>query len=163
QAPPLLTVSGPLLQLALEQGFEFLPLHGDRDHQAEIGVAVPFRHWTFDAAAFRTNARNFFDHDVLGNSNIFFPLTIDRVHIRGVELTLRSPLFHLVYSHQRVEGEGAVAGGLTDFTPPEEGRFMLDHDQRDTLSAGVTFRLPRAAWLGANVNYGSGFLAGGVK
>ena len=51
QAPPLLTVSGPLLQLALEQGFEFLPLHGERDHQAEIGVAVPFRHWTFDAAA----------------------------------------------------------------------------------------------------------------
>ena len=26
---------------------------------------------------FLTGARNFFDHDVIGNSNIFFPLTID--------------------------------------------------------------------------------------
>ena len=28
--------------------------------------------------------RNFFDHDILGNSNIFFPLTIDRARIRGM-------------------------------------------------------------------------------
>jgi outer membrane cobalamin receptor len=160
QAPPLSTVSGPLLQFALQEGFDFLPLRGERDRQGEVGVLVPMGRWSADAAVFRTEARNFFDHDALGSSNIFFPLTIDRVHIRGVEMTLRSPMFHLAYSHQKVEGEGAVVGGLTDFTPPEEGRFLLDHDQRDTLSAGVTFRLPRATWLGLNVNYGSGFLEG---
>jgi len=27
--------------------------------------------WTFDVANFRTAAKNCFDHDVLGNSNIF--------------------------------------------------------------------------------------------
>jgi len=160
QAPPLSTVSGPLLELAQQQGFDFLPLRGERDRQSEIGMTLPLGRWSADAAAFRTEARNFFDHDVLGNSNIFFPLTIDRVHIRGFELALRSPRFHLAYSHQKVEGEGAVVGGLTDFTPPEEGRFLLDHDQRDTLAAGVTLRLPRASWIGANVNYGSGFLEG---
>jgi outer membrane cobalamin receptor len=160
QAPPLSTVSGPLLQFALQEGFDFLPLRGERDRQAEVGVLVPMGRWSADAGVFRTEARNFFDHDALGSSNIFFPLTIDRVHIRGFELTLRSPMFHLAYSHQKVEGEGAVVGGLTDFTPPEEGRFLLDHDQRDTLTAGVTFRLPRATWLGLNVNYGSGFLEG---
>jgi outer membrane cobalamin receptor len=160
QAPPLSTVSGPLLQFALDQGFDFLPLRGERDRQGEVGVLVPLGRWSADADVFRTEARNFFDHDVLGNSNIFFPLTIDRVHIRGFEMTLRSPMVHVAYSHQKVEGEGAVVGGLTDFTPPEAGRFFLDHDQRDTLTAGVTLRLPRAAWLGANLNYGSGFLAG---
>ncbi|HEV2720852.1 MAG TPA: TonB-dependent receptor [Thermoanaerobaculia bacterium] len=160
QAPPLSTVSGPLLDLVQQQGFDFLPLRGERDRQGEVGVTVPLGRFSADAAAFRTEARNFFDHDALGNSNIFFPLTIDRVHIRGIELALRSPQFHLAYSHQKVEGEGAVAGGLTDFAPPEEGRFLLDHDQRDTLTAGVTLRLPRASWIGANVNYGSGFLAG---
>src|SRR5207237_3356379 len=82
QAPPLSTVSGPLLQFAAQQGFGFLPLHGERDHQAEIGIAIPISSWNVDAAAFRTHARNFFDHDVLGHSNMFFPLTVDRVLIR---------------------------------------------------------------------------------
>jgi len=53
-----------------------------------------------------------------------------------------------------------VAGGLTDFRPPEEGRFFLDHDQRETLSAGATVQLPRGSWIGGNLNYGSGFLNG---
>jgi outer membrane cobalamin receptor len=166
QEPPLSTVSGPLLQFALDQGFGFLPLRGERDRQAEIGLGIPVAGWTVDAAAFRTNARNFFDHDALGNSNIFFPLTIDRVFIRGFETTAQSPQLaglarvHLAYSHQTVEGEGGVAGGLTDFTPPEEGRFFLDHDQRQTLSAGATVQLPRGSWIGGNLNYGSGFLNG---
>jgi outer membrane cobalamin receptor len=165
QAPPLSTVSGPLLQFALDQGFAFLPLRGERDRQAEVGVLVPLAGWSVDAAVFRTEARNFFDHDVLGNSNIFFPLTIDRVHIRGLESTVRSPWIgnaaqiHFAYAHQRVEGEGAVVGGLTDFSPPK-GRFPLDHDQRDTLTTGVRWRLPHASWIAANLNYGSGFLQG---
>ncbi len=164
QAPPLATVSGPLLQLAISQGFDFLPLRGERDRQYDVGLAAPIAGLTLDASAFRTEARNFFDHDVLGNSNIFFPLTIDRAHIRGMELTISSPparmaRIHLAYSHQTVEGEGGIAGGLTDFRPPE-GRFFLDHDQRDTLSAGGTVQLPHASWAGANVNYGSGFLNG---
>jgi outer membrane cobalamin receptor len=166
QAPPLSTVSGPLLQYAVEQGFGFLPLRGERDRQMEAGLAVPINGWTFDTAAFRTNARNFFDHDVLGDSNIFFPLTIDRAFIRGVEATVKSPeigrraTIHLAFSHQTAEGEGGVAGGLTDFTPPEEGRFFLDHDQRNTLSTGGTLRLSGSAWVSANVAYGSGFLEG---
>jgi outer membrane cobalamin receptor len=166
QAPPLSTVSGPLLAFAVEQGFDFLPLRGERDRQAEAGLAVPVAGWTFDAAVFRTKARNFFDHDVLGDSNIFFPLTIDRAFIRGVEATVKSPeianrgVFHLAFSHQTAEGEGGVVGGLTDFSPPEEGRFFLDHDQRNTLSAGGTARLPGSAWVSVNVAYGSGFLEG---
>jgi outer membrane cobalamin receptor len=166
QEPPLSTISGPLLQFAIDQGFGFLPLHGERDRQAEVGIGIPLAGWTVDAAAFRTNARNFFDHDVLGNSNIFFPLTIDRVFIRGFEASVQSSQLaglarvHLAYSHQTVEGEGGVAGGLTDFTPPEEGRFFLDHDQRQTLSAGTTVQLPRDFWIGGNLNYGSGFLDG---
>jgi outer membrane cobalamin receptor len=165
QAPPLSTISGPLLQFALDQGFGFLPLRGERDRQAELGVGIPIAGWAVDFSAFRTEARSFFDHDVLGNSNIFFPLTIDRAHIRGIESTVQSPAgarmqVHLAYSHQTVEGEGGIAGGLTDFTPPEEGRFLLDHDQRNTLAAGVTWRLPREAWVGVTLNYGSGFLEG---
>ena len=166
QPPPLTTVGGPLVELVAEQGAGFLPLHGERDEQHEFGITIPIRGWTVDAAHFRTAARNFFDHDALGNSNIFFPLTIDRVRVRGEEVTLRSPMIarragiHLAYSHQSVEGQGAVTGGLTDFAPPEEAFFYLDHDQRDTLSLGGEMNLARTLWVSANYNYGSGFLNG---
>ncbi len=166
QAPPLLTVGGPILELAAQQGFGFLPLRGERDEQREFGLTIPIAGWTFDVDNFRTGAKNFFDHDALGNSNIFFPLTIARARIRGWELTANSPRlagrahWHLAYSHQFTEGAGGVTGGLTDFTPPEEGYFFLDHDQRDTLTTGIILDLPWQTWTSFNVNYGSGFLDG---
>jgi len=103
---------------------------------------------------------------VLGNSNIFFPLTLEHVRIRGYEATLRSPrLFrraqaHLAYSHQSAEAQGARSGGLTDFSPPQQGFIFLDHDQRDSLSAGFRSDLPRRSWWAGNFTYGSGFLNG---
>jgi outer membrane receptor protein involved in Fe transport len=166
QAPPLLTVSGPLLEQCHGGDCGFLPLHGERDQQREFGLTIPLAGWTFDVTNFRTAARNFFDHDVLGNSNIFFPLTIDRARIRGWETTATSPRvagrvqFHLAYSHQFSEGAGAVTGGLTNFSPPDAAYFLLDHDQRDTLSVGSNLALPQRAWAAVNVNYGSGFLDG---
>ena len=165
QPPPLTTVGGTLLELVASQGADFLPLKGERDEQHEFGVTIPWRGWALDAVHFRTAARNFFDHDALENSNIFLPLTIDRVRIRGEEVTLRSPKIlhhgsaHLVYSHQSIEGQGAVTGGLTDFSPGEDF-FYLDHDQRDTLSLGGEIDLPLRSWLSYTVNYGSGFLNG---
>ena len=165
QAPPLLTVNGPVIESAIQQGFGFLPLHGERDEQREFGLTIPLAGWTVDVAQFRTGARNFFDHDALGNSNIFFPLTIDRARIHGWESTVTSPMvagraqFHLAYSHQYVEGRGGVSGGLTEFTPPETNDYyFLDHDQRDTLSSGLNFTFPWKIWSAVNVNYGSGFL-----
>jgi outer membrane receptor protein involved in Fe transport len=162
QAPPLSTVSVPLLDFAVQQGFGFLPLRGERDEQTQFGLTVPMRGWTLDVDRFRTQARNFFDHDALGNSNIFFPLTIGNAQIRGWEATLRSPRLlhrgqvHLVYSHQWAEGSGAISGGLTDFSPPQ-GTFLLDHDQRHTLNAGFDWNLPWRLWVAGNAYYGSGF------
>jgi len=166
QAPPLLTVSGTLLAQCNSSDCGFLPLHGERDEQREFGLTIPLAGWTFDIANFRTAAKNFFDHDVLGNSNIFFPLTIDRARMHGWEATANSPRiagraqFHFAYSHQYAEGAGAVTGGLTNFSPPDQGYFFLDHDQRDTLSTGVNLDLPWRSWTAVDINYGSGFLDG---
>jgi outer membrane receptor protein involved in Fe transport len=166
QPPPLDTVSGPLLQYAASQGVTFLPLHGERDIQQEYGITIPVRNWVSSVTYFRTGVKNFFDHDVLGNSNIFLPLTIDSARIRGVEVAVRSPLVlshyhtHLVYSHQQAQGFGGVTGGLTDFSPPPEGGFYLDHDQRNTLSAGIEGDLPWHSFAAFTINYGSGFLNG---
>jgi outer membrane receptor protein involved in Fe transport len=166
QAPPLSAISGPLLQEAANQGFAFIPLHGERDEQYNFGLTVPVQGWTYEMDFFRTVARNYFDHEVLGNSNIFLPLTIGRARVRGIEATLRSPrllgraMVHVTYSHQTVQGAGGVTGGLTDFSPPPEGFFFLDHDQRNTLSLGGRCELPRHTWISAEFKHGSGFLDG---
>ncbi|MBZ5515238.1 MAG: TonB-dependent receptor [Acidobacteriia bacterium] len=166
QPPPLDSVAGPLLQFAVQKGFGFSPLHGERDEQYEFGLTIPYRGWVLDVGNFRTRARDYLDHNVLGNSNIFLPLTIQGARIRGWEATLRSPqLFHraqinLAYSRMQAEGWGGITGGMTDFEPPEAGYFPLDHDQRNTVSAVISSRLPRGFWTTATVAYGSGFLKG---
>jgi outer membrane receptor protein involved in Fe transport len=167
QAPPLLSVSGPLLDVAAQQGFGFEPLHGERDEQREFGVTIPFQGWTLDITNFQTGARNFFDHDVLGNSNIFFPLTLSRARIRGWEGTVNSPTiagraqFHLAYSRQRAEWRGVASGGLIpDDAVCGPAYCFLDHDQRNTLSSGVNVQMPWRVGADFNVSYGSGFLDG---
>ncbi|HXY14514.1 MAG TPA: TonB-dependent receptor [Terriglobales bacterium] len=166
QAPPLLTVSGPaLIHFVQGQGLGFVPLHGEFDEEHQFGVAIPFRGWALDADNFRTNARNFFDHNNIGDSSIFFPITVSRAVIRGWELTLRSPRFahraqvHLAYSNQIAEASGTITGGLTDFSFSPE-LSPLDHDQRNTLNVGGDVSLPWHSYAAANVNYGSGFTNG---
>ncbi|MGH9774630.1 MAG: TonB-dependent receptor [Candidatus Acidiferrales bacterium] len=167
QAPPLITASGPLLNFVNSQNLGFLPLHGERDEEFQYGVTIPWKGWALDADTFRTRADNFFDHNSLGNSDIFFPITIDGALIRGWEFTLHSPRIarrgnlYLTYSNQIAKGRGAINGGLTNFSPPA-GFFLLDHDQRNTLNLGGTFNLPWRAWASSNVYYGSGFSNGNL-
>ncbi|HEX3951190.1 MAG TPA: TonB-dependent receptor [Steroidobacteraceae bacterium] len=162
QAPPLTTLSGPLLQFAQNNDLGFIPLHGERDEEYQFGFTIPIQGWTIDVDHFRTAARNFFDHNNIGNSNAFLPLTIERALIQGNELAIRSPRmwdvgqFHLAYSNQTANGFGAINGGLTDFSPPEGG-FALDHDQRNTANAGFDVDLPHGAFASMNFSYGSGF------
>jgi outer membrane cobalamin receptor len=166
QAPPLLTASGPLLDFVTSESLGFIPLKGERDEESQIGLTIPFRGWAFEADAFQTRAKNFFDHNNVGNSDIFFPLTIDGARIRGAEVTVRSPRLwqrgqvHLAYSNQVAEGHGAITGGLTDFSASDAGYFFLDHDQRNTLNVGFDANLLRRIFASANVYYGSGFSNG---
>jgi hypothetical protein len=165
QAPPLITASGPLLQFVNGQDLGFLPLRGERDEESQFGVTIPYRGWSLDIDTFKTRVNNFFDHNNVGESDIFFPLTIDGALIRGWEATVRSPRLwkrgqlHLAYSNQIAEGRGAITGGLTNFSPPT-GHFPLDHDQRNTLNVGFTAALPWRSYASTNVYYGSGFTNG---
>src|SRR5271169_5356794 len=162
QAPPLITASGPLLEFVNANNLGFIPLHGERDEEHQFGVTIPYRGWTLDADTFQTNAVNFFDHNNIGESNLFFPITIAQGLIRGWELTLSSPRIfnrgqiHLAYSNQIAEGGGAITGGLTNFSLPA-GLSPLDHDQRNTLNLGGDLTLPWRTYVSTNVYYGSGF------
>jgi outer membrane receptor for ferrienterochelin and colicin len=166
QAPPLITASGPLVDFVTSQNLGFIPLQGERDAEYQVGLTVPLRGWTADADRFQTRATNFFDHNPIGESNIFFPVTIDGALIRGTEVTVRSPRtwsmgqVHFAYAYQTAQGRGSISGGLTDFSSGGDS-FPLDHDQRHTLSVGFDARLPRGTFASTNVYYGSGFVDSG--
>jgi hypothetical protein len=165
QAPPLTTVSGPLLQVANNQSLGFIPLHGERDEEHQYGVTIPLWSWTLDADNFLTRATHYFDHNNFNNSDLFFPITIQGARISGWELTLRSPnirkraQFYLTYSNQLALACGGIDGGLTDFSFGG-GCGYLDHDQRNTLHLGGQYSLPWESLISTDVYYASGFTNG---
>ena len=167
QAPPLETLAGPLVAYATSNDTAFLPLHGERDTERLFGVTIPVRGWTIEADYFVTESTNFFDHNPLGESDIYLPITDQGALIEGRELTVRSPAFwpygqvHLAYSNQTAECFGSITGGLvvpgTACGSPPIG---LDHDQRNTLNAGYNGNLPLGFFVGSNLSVNSGLSNG---
>jgi hypothetical protein len=172
QAPPLLTATGPLQNLATSQNLTFGPLLGERDHEYQFGVSIPFRGWVLEEDTFQTRATNWLDHSNIGESNIFWPLTWSQALIQGWETTLRSPRVwrvgqvHLAYSNQIAQSAPPFTGGLICPSPvptgcePPPGLAPVDHDQRNTLNVGFNASLPWHAIATTNVYYGSGFTNG---
>jgi outer membrane receptor protein involved in Fe transport len=174
QAPPLVTATGALLGLANSQNFTFAPLHGERDKEYQFGLRIPYRGWILDADNFQTKATNWLDHNNIGESNLFWPITWDAAVINGWELTLRSPSlwnhgrFHLAYANQIAEATAPITGGLicpSPVTPAcgldiPPGFSPVDHDQRNTLNFGYNTSLPGRTFASTNVYYGSGFTNG---
>jgi outer membrane receptor protein involved in Fe transport len=164
QPPPLDSLAGPALAFAQTQGYGFIPLSGERDIQHDIGLTIPLRGWTLDTDNFHTSARNFLDHDAIGDSGIFIPLTDLGAIISGTEVTLRSPrLFHraqwrVAWSNQIAQGIGPIAGGLLEDAP--SGNFLLDHDQRNSVTSVLSLSLPGNLWATPACQFGSGFLNG---
>jgi hypothetical protein len=172
QPPPLLTAAGPIVQFANDSNTAFSPLHGERDEEHQFGVQIPLRGWVLDVDTFKTRVNNFLDHSNIGDSSIYFPVTVDGALIRAWELSIRSPRLwhfgqaHLAYSNQIAEQRGAITGGLicVPITSPEcdvtPGYTPVDHDQRNTLNLGFNATLPWRVSASTNVYYGSGFTNG---
>jgi hypothetical protein len=174
QAPPLLTATGPLLTLATSQVLTFAPLKGERDEEYQFGVSIPFHGWVLEEDTFQTRAQNWLDHNNIGESNIFWPITWTAALIQGWETTLRSPRLwrraqiHLAYSNQIAQATAPIVGGLicpAPLTPAcplaiPPGYAPVDHDQRNTLNFGANSSLPWKVFASTNVYYGSGFTNG---
>jgi TonB dependent receptor-like, beta-barrel/Carboxypeptidase regulatory-like domain len=166
QAPPLETLSGPFVAYATTQNSQFLPLPGERDRERQFGVTIPVRGWSIEADYFVTQSSNFFDHNPIGNSDIYLPITDQGALIEGRELTVRSPPLwrygqvHLAYSNQTADAFGALTGGLVSLPNVNGGYYALDHDQRNTLDLGYDADLPGRYFLGANLSVNSGLANG---
>ena len=174
QAPPLVTATGALLDLATSQSFTFSPLKGERDIEWQFGVTIPFHGWDLSADNYETRAQNWLDHNNIGDSNLFWPITWQYALIQGWELTLHSPnlwhrgQFHLAYANQIAQATSPITGGLVCPVPVTSacgldippGLSPVDHDQRNTLNVGFNTNLPAHAYASTNVYYGSGFTNG---
>jgi len=174
QPPPLVTATGALLGYANSQDFAFSPLHGERDKQWIGSVIIPYRGWNVEVDNYQTTATNWLDHNNIGESNLFWPITWAGAIIQGWDISLRSPLLwrrtqiHLVYANQIAQATSPITGGLICpnpgdincplFIPP--GYSPVDHDQRNTLNVGANTSLPWHAYASGNVYYGSGFTNG---
>jgi hypothetical protein len=181
QPPPVTTLSGSLLAYAQSlsnptnqtTGDSYVPLKGERNEEHQFGVQIPFHGWLLDADTFETRAKNFLDHQNIGESSIFIPITVQGALIQAWELTLRSPHLwrlgqaHLSYSNQIAQQIGPITGGAVCYNPTDPsqcavapGYSALDHDQRNTLNVGFNANLPYRIFGSFNVYYGSGFSNG---
>ena len=110
QAPPLLTATGPLLNLANSQNVTFAPLPGSAIKSTNLASRFPIAAGLWTRIHFQTTAQNWLDHSNIGESNLFWPLTWDNALIQTWELTLRSPRlwrfgqFHLAYCESNRAG-----------------------------------------------------------
>ncbi|HTV16048.1 MAG TPA: TonB-dependent receptor [Acidobacteriaceae bacterium] len=175
QPPPLTSIVGPALQYALTNQESFVPLRGERDEEHQFGLQIPLKGWLLDADTFETRANNFLDHNNIGESSVFIPITVQGAKINGWELTIHSPRLwrygqaHLAYSNQLAQQIGPITGGLICYDPSDPafcpstvspGYSALDHDQRNTLNVGFDGNLPSHIYGSFNVYYGSGFSNG---
>ena len=174
QPAPIETVSNTFLNYVHSQMGEnaFVPLPSERDEEHQFGVQIPLKGWIVDVANFQTRVNNFLDHANVGESNIYFPISVDGALVRAWELSVRSPQlahlgqFHLAYSNQIAEQRGKVTGGFACGDPDDPACDLgpdyspVDHDQRNTLNTGFTANLPAHIWFATNVYYGSGFANG---
>jgi outer membrane receptor protein involved in Fe transport len=179
QPPPLTTLSAAEAAILGNLNEAFVPLRGERNEEHQFGVQIPFpgrlRGWLLDADTFENRGRNFLDHNNIGESSIFIPITVQGSLIQAWELTLRSPHLwrfgqaHLSYSNQLAQQIGGITGGLvcagaavlpTDPCYVAPGYSALDHDQRNTLNVGFNGNLPYRISGSFNVYYGSGFSNG---
>ncbi len=127
QPPPLTSISGPALFYAQASGDNYIHLQGERDEEHQFGLQIPLHGWSLDADTFTTHAKNFLDHNNIGESSVFIPITVQGARIQAWELTLRSPHLwrfgqaHLSYSNQLAQQIGGITGGLVCYDPSNSG------------------------------------------
>ncbi len=160
---------------ANSQDFTFAPLRGERDKQWEASLIIPYRGWNLEVDNYQTRATNWLDHNNIGNSNLFWPITWYAALIQGWDLTLRSPMLwhrlqaHLVYANQIAQATSPINGGLICPDPNDQncplymppGFSPVDHDQTKHIERRAsTASLPWHSFASGNVYYGSGFING---
>jgi hypothetical protein len=145
-------------------GVALQPTIPERDHFFELGLThrFPFGVVAKLSAYHKRSSPGIDDTQVPGTA-ITTDVNIEQVRITGIESTLeiRPPgpvtgFLNLAIAH--AYGYGAVTGGFFPVTPPAQ-TFDLDHDQRLSATAGLTYG-GQGLLLTVTGIYGSGLTNG---
>lgn len=144
-----------------------LPVKPSRGDYYEIGLTRGF--WgnlRIDANVFRRNFRNYADDDTLLDTGVSFPIADASAWIEGIEGKLEIPGWgpfsgYVSYANQEGVGQGPITGGLfigaqALASVPDNSRFWVSQDQRNTAHARLRFQAAKALWLARDAAYGSG-------
>ncbi len=140
------------------------PTVPERDDFFEVGMTHRFPGGVaLKLSGYRKNSSPGIDDTQLPGSAITTDVNIAQVRITGVEAVLDvnpvgnlSGFLNLALNH--AYGYGAITGAFLETTPPAEP-FDLDHDQRLSSTAGVTYARG-GVLLNATGIYGSGLTNG---
>ena len=144
-----------------------LPVQPARANYYELGVTKGFRGQVrLDANLFRRDFRNYSDDDTLLNTGISFPIADANARIEGVEGKLTLPRWgrfsgSISYANQLGVGQGPITGGLLIGSEavagaPDNSRFWVSQDQRNTAHGRLRFEATSRLWLATETSYGSG-------
>jgi hypothetical protein len=144
-----------------------LPVRPASANYYEVGVTKGF--WgklRLDANVFGRDFRNYADDDTLLNTGVSFPIADASARIRGVEGKLEVPRWgrfsgFVSYANQVGIGQGPITGGLfigaqAIADVPDNSRFWVSQDQRNTARALLRFQASKRVWLAAGGWFGSG-------
>lgn len=144
-----------------------LPVEPARANYYEVGITKGFwGHVRLDANVFRRDFRNFSDDDTLLNTGVSFPIADSSARIQGVEGKLALPRWgrfsaSISYANQEAIGQGPITGGLFIGSEaiagvPDNNRFWVSQDQRNTAHASLRYQVTNRLWLATENSYGSG-------
>lgn len=144
-----------------------LPVQPSRGHYYEIGVTKGFGgKLRVDTNVFRRDFRNYSDDDTLLDTGVSFPIADSSAWIEGIEGKLEVPDWgrfsgFVSYANQEGVGQGPITGGLFIGAQalagvPDNSRFWVSQDQRNTAHARLRFQAAKALWLATDADYGSG-------
>jgi len=162
----LLLASSPLLDQISSLVLR-LPVEPARANYYEVGVARAFAgHLRVDANLFRRDFRNYSDDDTLLNTGVSFPIADASARIEGIEGKLSVPRWGrfsgaVSYANQLGIGQGPITGGLfigseAVASVPDNSRFWVSQDQRNTAHARIRYEVTKRLWLATESSYGSG-------
>jgi len=144
-----------------------LPVEPSRANYYEVGVTKAFLgQFRLDVNVFRRDFRNYADDDTLLNTGVSFPIADARARIQGVEGKLTLPRWGrfssaISYANQVGVGQGPITGGLLIGSEaiagaPDNSRFRVSQDQRNTAHASLHYQVTRRLWLATQGSFGSG-------
>ncbi len=144
-----------------------LPVEPSRANYYEVGVTKGFLgELRFDVNVFRRDFSDYSDDDTLLDTGVSFPISYASAWIQGVEGKLEAPRWgrfsgFVSYANQEGVGQGPITGGLFIGAEalediPDNSRFWVSQDQRNTARGHLRFQASKRVWLATDTSFGSG-------